>query len=326
MKKNVFVFSRLSPEHQQRLRQNFNVSVLDPAGDIAAQYAAALPEAHGLLGVGRRFGRAELERAACLEVVSSISVGYDNYDLDYLNQRGILLTNTPDVLTETTADLGFTLLMAAARRVPELDAWVKAGHWQAPVGPAQFGSDVHGKTLGILGLGNIGAAIARRGRFGFNMNVLYSGNSRKPALEAELGARFCAFDELLGAADFVVLVVPLSEQTRHLIGRRELALMKPGAILVNVARGPVVDEPALVEALQSGQLRAAGMDVYEQEPLRESPLFALPNVVTLPHVGSATLETRLAMAELALDNLERALLGGTPRCMVNPQVREAGAR
>lgn len=321
MKKNVFVFSRLSPEHQQRLRHNFNVTLLDPAGDIDAQYAAALPEAHGLLGVGRPFGRAQLERAGRLEVISTISVGYDNYELAYLNERGILLTNTPDVLTETTADLGFTLLMAAARRVPELDAWVKAGHWQAPVGPAQFGSDVHGKTLGILGLGNIGAAIARRGRFGFNMQVLYHGNSRKPALEQELGARYCGFDELLGEADFVVLVVPLSAQTRHLIGRRELALMKPSAILVNVARGPVVDEQALVEALQERQIQAAGLDVYEQEPLRESPLFALPNVVTLPHVGSATRETRQAMAELALDNLERALLGGTPRHRVNPQVR-----
>lgn len=321
MKKHVFVFSRLSPEHQQRLRHNFNVTLLDPTQDIDAQYAAALPEAHGLLGVGRPFGRAQLERAGRLEVISTISVGYDNYDLAYLNERGILLTNTPDVLTETTADLGFTLLMAAARRVPELDAWVKAGHWQAPVGPAQFGSDVHGKTLGILGLGNIGAAIARRGRFGFNMEVLYHGNSRKPALEQELGARYCGFDELLGEADFVVLVVPLSAQTRQLIGRRELALMKPSAILVNVARGPVVDEVALVEALQAQQIQAAGLDVYEQEPLRESPLFALPNVVTLPHVGSATHETRLAMAELALDNLERALLGGTPRHAVNPQVR-----
>lgn len=322
MKKNVFVFSRLSAEHLQRLRRNFNVSVLDPAGDIDDQYAAALPEAHGLLGVGRPFGRAQLAQARQLEVISTISVGYDNYELSYLNERGILLTNTPGVLTETTADLGFTLLMAAARRVPELDAWVKAGHWQAPVGPAQFGCDVHGKTLGILGLGNIGAAIARRGRFGFNMEVLYHGNSRKPALEQELGARYCGFDELLGEADFVVLVVPLSAQTRQLIGRRELALMKPGAILVNVARGPVVDEAALVEALQGGQIRAAGLDVYEKEPLRESPLFALPNVVTLPHVGSATHETRQAMAELALDNLERALLGGTPRHRVNPQVRE----
>ena len=320
MKKNVFVFSRVNPEHLQRLQQNFNVTQLDPAGDIEAQYAAALPEAHGMFGVGRRLGRAQLAQAQQLEVISSASVGYDNYDLDYLNERGILLTNTPDVLTESTADLGFALLIGAARRIAELDAWVKAGHWQATLGPAQFGCDVHGKTLGILGLGNIGAAIARRGRFGFGMSVLYHGNNRKPALEQELGARYCAFDELLCEADFVCVVVPLNDQTRQLIGRRELALMKPGAILVNVSRGAVIDEPALIEALQNRQIRAAGLDVYEKEPLRASPLFALGNVVTMPHAGSATHETRQAMAELALDNLERALSGGTPRCMVNPQV------
>lgn len=322
MKKNVFVFSRLSPEHVQRLERNFKVTQLDPAGDIDAQYAAALPEAHGLLGVGRTLGRAQLAQAGRLEVISTISVGYDNYDLEYLNERGILLTNTPDVLTETTADLGFALLISAARRVTELDAWVKAGNWQATLAPAHFGCDVHGKTLGILGLGNIGAAIARRGRFGFGMNVLYHGNSRKPALEQELGARYCGFDELLGEADFVCVVVPLTERTRKLIGRRELMLMKPSAILVNVARGPVVDEAALVEALQNGQIQAAGLDVYEREPLRESSLFAMKNVVTLPHAGSATHETRRAMAELALDNLEKALLGDTPRYCVNPQVRE----
>lgn len=321
MKKNVFVFSRLDSEYVRRLEDNFNVTQLDPQGDIDAQYAAALPEAHGLLGVGRALGRAQLAQAGRLEVISTISVGYDNYDLDYLNERGILLTNTPNVLTETTADLGFALLISAARRIAELDAWVKAGNWQATLGPAQFGCDVHGKTLGILGLGNIGAAIARRGRFGFGMDVLYHGNSRKPALEQELGARFCGFDELLGEADFVCVVVPLSERTHKLIGRRELALMKPSAILVNVARGPVIDEAALVEALQNRQIQAAGVDVYEQEPLRESPLFALSNVVTLPHAGSATYETRRAMVELALDNLEQALLGGTPRYRVNPRVR-----
>ncbi|MFC0711158.1 2-hydroxyacid dehydrogenase [Azorhizophilus paspali] len=320
MKKNVFVFSRLAPEHQARLRQHFNVTLLDPAGDIAAQYATALPEAHGLLGVGRPFGRAQLEPARRLEAIASISVGYDNYDLTYLDERDIILTNTPDVLTETTADLGFALLMSAARRVAELDAWVKAGHWQAAVGPALFGCDVHGKTLGILGLGKIGAAIARRGRFGFGMPVIYHGNGRKPELEAELGAGYRSLDELLGEADFVCVVVPLSERTHHLIGRRELALMKPSAILINIARGPVLDEPALIEALRERRIQAAGLDVYEKEPLKDSPLFALPNAVTLPHIGSATHETRRAMAERAIDNLERALLGGTPRDIVNPQV------
>jgi len=247
MKKTVLAFSRITPAMAERLQQDFNVIVPNPKlGDISAQFNEALPEAHGLIGVGRKLGRAQLEGAGKLEVVSSVSVGYDNYDLDYFNERGIALTNTPDVLTESTADLGFALIMGCARRTAELDAWTKAGHWQATVGPAQFGCDVHGKTLGIVGMGNIGAAIARRGRFGFNMQVLYTGNSRKTALEQELGAQFRSLEALLGEADFVCLVVPLSEATRKLIGARELQLMKPNAFLINIARGPVVDEAALL--------------------------------------------------------------------------------
>ena len=321
MKKTVLAFSRITPAMVERLQQDFNVIVPNPKlGDISAQFNEALPQAHGLIGVGRKLGQAQLENANKLEVVASVSVGYDNYDLAYFNQRGIALTNTPDVLTESTADLGFALLMGAARRVAELDAWTKAGQWQATVGPAQFGSDVHGKTLGIVGLGNIGAAIARRGRLGFNMPVIYSGNSRKPALEQELGAQYRSLDELLAEADFVCLVVPLGSQTKHLISRRELQLMKPSAFLINVSRGPVVDEAALVEALQAGTIRGAGLDVYEKEPLAESPLFQLKNALTLPHVGSATAETREAMANRAIDNLRSALLGERPRDLVNPQV------
>lgn len=251
-------------------------------------------------------------------MIASVSVGYDNYDVDYLTRRGIQLTNTPDVLTESTADLGFSLIMASARRTAELDAWTKAGQWKATVGPDLFGSDVHGKTLGIIGLGNIGAAIARRGHLGFNMPVLYSGNSRKPALEAELKATYCELDELLAKADFVCVVVPLSDSTRHLIGARELGLMKKSAFLINIARGPVVDEPALIEALRNGTIRGAGLDVYEREPLAESPLFALKNAVTLPHIGSATRETRAAMAERAMANLTAALQGRRPTDLVNP--------
>jgi gluconate 2-dehydrogenase len=321
MKKTVLAFSRITPAMAERLQHDFNVIVPNPKlGDIAAQFNEALPEAHGLIGVGRKLGRAQLEGAGKLEVVSSVSVGYDNYDLDYFNERGIALTNTPDVLTESTADLGFALIMGCARRTAELDAWTKAGHWQATVGPAQFGSDVHGKKLGIVGLGNIGAAIARRGRFGFNMQVLYTSNSRKAALEQELGAQFRSLDELLAEADFVCLVVPLSDATRKLIGARELKLMKPSAFLVNIARGPVVDEAALVEALQEGTIRGAGLDVYEKEPLGDSPLFKLPNALTLPHIGSATAETREAMANRAIDNLRSALLGERPQDLVNPQV------
>lgn len=319
MKKTVLAFSRITPEMVERLEQDFEVIVPNPkAGDISTQFNEALPRAHGLIGAGRPLGEAQLKDAANLEVIASVSVGYDNYDVDYLTRRGIQLTNTPDVLTQSTADLGFSLIMASARRTAELDAWTKAGQWKATVGPDLFGSDVHGKTLGIIGLGNIGAAIARRGHLGFNMPVLYSGNSRKPALEAELKATYCELDELLAKADFVCVVVPLSDSTRHLIGARELGLMKKSAFLVNIARGPVVDEPALIEALRNGTIRGAGLDVYEREPLAESPLFALKNAVTLPHIGSATSETRAAMAERAMANLTAALQGQRPTDLVNP--------
>ena len=276
MKKTVLAFSRVTPEMVERLQQDFDVIVPNPKnGDINAQFNEALPHSHGLIGVGRKLGRAQLENAAKLEVVSSVSVGYDNYDVAYFNERGIMLTNTPDVLTESTADLAFSLLMSSARRVAELDAWTKAGQWTRSIEAPHFGTDVHGKTLGIVGMGNIGAAIARRGRLGFNMPILYSGNSRKTELEQELGAQFRSLDQLLAESDFVCLVVPLSDKTRHLISRRELSLMKPSAILINIARGPIVDEPALIEALQNGTIRGAGLDVYEKEPLSESPLFQL---------------------------------------------------
>lgn len=321
MKKTVLAFSRVSPEMAERLQQDFNVIIPDPKkGDLNAQFNEALPHSHGMIGAGRKLGREQLESAKQLEVVSSISVGYDNYDVGYLTERGIMLTNTPDVLTESTADLGFSLIMSSARRVAELDAYTKAGNWKRSIEAPHFGTDVYGKTLGIVGMGNIGAAVARRGRLGFNMPILYSGNSRKTALEQELGAQFRTLDQLLAESDFVCLVVPLSEKTKHLVSTRELSLMKKSAILVNIARGPIVDEPALIKALQDGTIRGAGLDVYEKEPLSESPLFALSNAVTLPHIGSATDETRQAMADRAYANLRAALLGEKPQDLVNGQV------
>jgi gluconate 2-dehydrogenase len=305
----------------ERLQQDFNVIIPDPKkGDLNEQFNEALPHSHGMIGAGRKLGREQLESAKQLEVVSSISVGYDNYDVGYLTERGIMLTNTPDVLTESTADLGFSLIMSSARRVAELDAYTKAGNWKRSIEAPHFGTDVYGKTLGIVGMGNIGAAVARRGRLGFNMPILYSGNSRKTAVEQELGAQFRTLDQLLAESDFVCLVVPLSEKTKHLISTRELSLMKKSAILVNIARGPIVDEPALIEALKNGTIRGAGLDVYEKEPLPESPLFQLSNAVTLPHIGSATHETRQAMADRAYDNLRAALLGEKPQDLVNAQV------
>ena len=221
-----------------------------------------------------------------------------------------MLTNTPDVLTETTADTGFALILATARRVVELANWVRDGRWQANLGPAHFGSDVHGKTLGIVGMGRIGEALARRAAAGFGMRVLYHSQRAKPEVEARYAACQCSLDELLQQADFVCLTVPLSASTEGLIGARELALMKPEAILVNISRGRVVDEQALIEALRARRIRGAGLDVFEGEPKVHPDLLTVPNVVLTPHIASATLKTRRAMADLAADNLIAYLTRG----------------
>ncbi|KTT50339.1 bifunctional glyoxylate/hydroxypyruvate reductase B [Pseudomonas oryzihabitans] len=320
-KKHVVVYNRLPESLVERLREHFTVEVIPFSANLDL-FAASAAKAQGLIGASRKLGEKELEMATTLEAIASVSVGYDSYDVDYLTKRGILLTNTPDVLTETTADLGFTLLMSAARRVPELDAFVKAGLWRKGIGEEHFGTDIHGRTLGIVGAGRIGAAIAKRGHFGFDMPILYTANSAKPELEEQMGAQRRELDELLQEADFVCLVVPLSPATEKLIGARELGLMKSNAILINLARGAVVDEPALIEALRNGQIRGAGLDVYTQEPLEASPLFELPSVVTLPHIGSATHETRYAMAERAVNNLIAALTGERPTDLVNPAALE----
>jgi len=221
------------------------------------------------------------------------------------------------VLTETTADLAFTLLVSAARKVPELDQWTKNGEWKRTVGPAQFGQDIFGKTLGIIGLGNIGAAVARRGFYGFNMNILYHNRREKLELAQPLNARYCGLDELLSQSDFVVVAVDLNPESKALMGKAQFEKMQSHAVFVNIARGSVVDEEDLVYALQQQQIFAVGLDVYQKEPLQSSPLFSLPNVVTLPHIGSATAETRLKMAKLAHKNLVDALEGRTPQYLVN---------
>lgn len=325
MKKTVLAFSKLSPVLIEKLQQEFHLIQVTPKlGNPEQQLTELLPQADGMIGAGRQLDAALLQHAGKLKVISSVTVGYDNYDVDYLNQRQILLTNTPDVLTETTADLGFALLMAAARRVAELDAWTKQGNWKKTLQPEHYGVDIYGKTIGIIGLGNIGAAIAKRAHFGFDMPVLYTGQNRKLELEQHFKATYCSLDELLQQSDFVSVNVALNEHTTHLIGKAQLAQMKPSAILINVARGAVIDEAALVAALKNKQILAAGLDVYEQEPLQQSELFKLNNVVTLPHVGSATQQTRDAMSNLAFENLQAALAGQQPKYMVNPQVWQAG--
>lgn len=325
MKKRILAYGRLSEAQLNQLSNEFEVHQfrgLTSADD--PEFRAALTEAHGLIGSSVPIPAKLLKEAPNLEAIASISVGFDNYPVEALTQHGILLCNTPDVLTETTADTGFALIMATARRVVELADFVRRGDWHKSIGPEHFGNDVNGKTLGLVGFGRIGAAVARRGALGFGMQVRYAMASPKPALESELNAKRCTLDELLAESDFVCVTVPLSAATHHLIGTHEFTCMKPSAILINIARGPVVDEAALIEALKAGRIRAAGLDVYNQEPLSQtSPLPYMANVVALPHIGSATHETRNAMAQRAVDNLILALSGNRPISLVNEEAWES---
>ena len=324
MKKRLIVQGQLSDAQLATLEYLFEVTQLSKAMSLdAPDNRHYLAEAHGIIGSGLAITPELLDAAPKLEVISTISVGYDNIPVDELTRRGIMLCNTPDVLTETTADTGFTLIMATARRVVELAEWVKADQWQASVGPALYGSDVHGKTLGMVGFGRIGQAVAKRGALGFGMKVLYSNASPKPAIEQQLGATRRELDELLAESDFVCVTVPLTADTERLIGDQQFALMKRSAIFINIARGKVVDESALINALENGVIKAAGLDVFEQEPLSaSSPLPHMPNVVALPHIGSATHETREAMAQRAVDNIRLALQGEPPISLVNEEVNQ----
>ncbi|OJA03998.1 D-glycerate dehydrogenase [Halomonas sp. QHL1] len=324
MKKRLVIQGRLSDAQQAELSDLFEVDVLPKTTALdVPENRALLADVHGIIGSGLAITPQLLDAAPNLEVIATVSVGYDNIPVDELTKRGIMLCNTPDVLTETTADTGFALIMATARRVVELAEWVKADKWQASIGPALFGSDVHGKTLGMVGFGRIGQAVARRGALGFGMQVLYSNASPKPDLESELGAQRRELKELLAEADFVCVTVPLNAETEHLIGAQEFALMKPSGIFINIARGKVVDESALIHALENSVIQAAGLDVFEQEPLpAASPLTKMPNVVALPHIGSATHETRNAMAQRAVDNIRLALQGERPISLVNEETHQ----
>lgn len=250
-----------------------------------------------------------LAQARKLKIVANYAVGYNNIDLPAASHRGIIITNTPDVLTDATADLTWALLLALARRVVEGDRWVRTGNWPGWTPTQLLGADVSGKTLGIVGMGRIGQAVALRAS-GFRMSVAYAGRHRVP-VPSGLSWEWQPFDTVLATSDFLSLHIPLTDATRHLIGRRELALMKPTAYLINTSRGPVIDEAALVSALEARTIAAAGLDVYEREPTVSAGLISLPNVVLLPHVGSATLETRVRMGLICLDNIA-AVLEGRP--------------
>lgn len=325
MKPSVVLYKSLPEDLRTRLDAHFNVTEINGlTPENIAAHADAFREAEGLLGSGGKVDAEFLARMPKLRAASTVSVGYDNFDVAALNAKGVVLMHTPTVLTETVADTMMALVLSSARRVVELAERVKAGEWQKNVGPDWFGVDVHHKKLGILGMGRIGLALAQRAHLGFSMPILYNARKHHQEAEARFDAQYCDLDTLLAESDFLCISLPLTAETHHLIGREQLAKMKPGAILINAGRGPVVDEVALIDALKNGPLYAAGLDVFEQEPLPvNSELLTLRNVVPLPHIGSATHETRYGMARDAVDNLIAALSGKIEKNCVNPQALTA---
>ena len=322
MKKKVILYRDIPAAERQRLEAEFDVTFFNGVNEENKDaFIAALADTEGLIGTSTKMNSELLSLAPKLKAASTISVGTDLYDLNYLTERGIPLMHTPGVLNETTADTMFTLIMCAARRAVELSNMVREGRWNSNIGESLYGTDVHGKTLGIIGMGRIGYAIAKRGHFGFDMKIQYSNRSRKPDAEQDLNATYMDMEELLKTSDFVCVMTPLTAETERLIGAKEFAIMKKSAIFINGSRGKVIDEAALVEALSNGTIRAAGLDVFEVEPLPgDSPLCKLDNAVLFPHIGSATAETRLAMISCAVDNLISALNGNISQNCANRHI------
>jgi len=322
MKPSIILYKALPDDLHQRLEDHFTVTQVDNLDPETVQKnAEAFANAEGLLGSSEKVDAALLEKMPKLRATSTVSVGYDQFDVDALNDRGIFLMHTPTVLTETVADTMMALVLSTARRVVEVAERVKAGEWKQGIGPDWFGIDVHHKTLGIIGMGRIGLALAQRAHFGFGMPILYNARRHHSEAEERFQARYCDIDTLLQESDYVCVVLPLTDETHHMIGAEQFKKMKSSAIFINAGRGPVVDEQALIAALKSGEIHAAGLDVFEQEPLPvDSPLLSLPNVVALPHIGSATHETRYNMAACAVDNLIDALNGKVEKNCVNPQI------
>jgi len=324
--KRVFVTRMIAEPALEQLRAAAEVEVWPdemppPHGELIGR----LDKIDGVLSmVSDRFDAETIAGAPRLLVISNLAVGVDNIDLTAATRAGLPVGHTPGVLTETTADLAFALLMAAARRVAEGDRFVRDGRWRTWAPGIMLGQDVYGATLGIIGWGAIGRAVARRGA-GFGMRILYAARDPKRAADAAnapAGAEQADLARLLAESDFVSIHVPLASTTHHLIGARELAAMKPGAIIINTARGPILDQKALFDALASGHLAGAGLDVTEREPIAmDEPLLTLPNVVITPHIGSASHATRLKMAQLAVDNLLDVFAGKMPRHCANPRVK-----
>lgn len=310
------VLNKLKNEHDVRFFKN-----IDPRTDN--EFLDTLSEADGIIGLDLKVNHDLLENAPNLKIVSNVSVGYNNLDIKELTERNIMATNTPGILTDTVADMAFGLILATARRIPELDLYVKSGKWKESLNEEQYGVDVHHKKLGIIGMGRIGNAIAKRAYHGFNMEILYHSRSRKPDTENQFDATYLPLDDLLQKADFICLITPLTEETEGMIGEREFKLMKKSAIFINASRGKTVVEKDLIQALKNNEILAAGLDVFEQEPIQaDNELLSLNNVVTLPHIGSSTHETELKMSQLAAKNLLDGLHGRKPPNLINTEVWE----
>ncbi|WHX40033.1 D-glycerate dehydrogenase [Mesobacillus sp. AQ2] len=323
MKPYIYITRKLPEETIVELTEQFEVKMWEHE-DIPAPREVLLAEAKKASGMitmlSDKIDEELLSAGENLKVVANLAVGFDNINLKSATERGIVVSNTPDVLTETTADLTFALLMAAARRIVEAADYIKAGKWEGWSPYLLAGHDVYGKTIGIVGMGKIGKAVARRAN-GFGMDILYHNRSRKPEAEKELGAVYSSFEDLVSKADYVVSLAPLTDETRNLFTADVFAKMKKSAIFINVGRGPVVDEQALYEALKSGEIAAAGLDVFEKEPIStEHPLLELSNVTAIPHIGSASTETRTKMIKLCCTNVKAVLTGDSPKTIVNKEV------
>ena len=316
MKKRIYITRRLPEEAVEPLREHYDVRMWEHEGESVPREVLLeeASSAHALWTMlSDTVDREVFERATHLEVVSNLAVGYNNIDLNAAKEHGVIVTNTPDVLTETTADLTFGLMMMTARRLGEAERDLRAGKWKSWLPMGYVGMDLYQAKLGIIGMGRIGEAVARRAR-GFDMEVLYHNRTRRHESESMYGFTYAELDELLTQSDFVVVLAPLTDETRGMLGAKEFAKMKETSIFINVARGEIIDEQALYEALKSKKIWGAGLDVFTKEPIDlDHPLLTLPNVTTLPHIGSATIRTRLAMMALNRDAITNVLEGKEPK-------------
>lgn len=315
MKPKVYVTLPITVEVEKYLTKYCDIHKWEEEDPIQREeLLGKIADVDGLFTTGGRIDEELLKHAPHLKVVSNVSVGYNNFDLEAMKKRGVIGTHTPYVLNAAMADLTFGLMLTTARRISELDSFIKAGKWEPTKDDEQFfGMDVHNSTLGIIGMGRIGEVIAKRAKFGFDMDVLYYNRNRKPEVERTLDIEYRDLDTLLATSDFVVLLTPLTDTTYQLIGAKEFKLMKNSAVFVNVSRGQTVDEQALIQALQNNEIYGAGLDVFEKEPVeKDNPLLCMPNVVTTPHIGTATAKTRDAMSMRAAENLVAVLTGKPP--------------